>query len=359
MNRSLIISAIAGLLLAACAVQSSPQGGPKDITPPSIVKQEPALGALNFQGNAAVLVFDEYIQSKNLRQVMSSSPEIEDLEWELSGKRIQFSWPEGSLRENTTYRISLGDAVGDLNENNTIANLEFVWSTGATIDSMRFEGQVVGSILKEIDGLNVWLLPVDADTLATPDFSLIAGKKGEFSLAYLPAATYDVLAFRDLNFNGHPDTLQENIGFVKGVTTSSDSVLVEVPFVAVPFEQALMDTASQDSLRLVLDTTNVENLGVLELQVPPHEQHWFFTLAHENGYLQHFYDVPHEDTTSYDLGKLFAGKYTVKGFIDLNEDGAWNKASWSLNRPAEPLLPENAFELKANWELEQTLKSPE
>ena len=52
------------------------------------------------------------------------------------------------------------------------------------------------------------------------------------------------------------------------------------------------------------------------------------------------------------------GTYTVKGFIDENGNGKWDGPSWSNNTLGEVQLSDQNFEVKANWELEQTLILP-
>jgi len=56
-----------------------------------------------------------------------------------------------------------------------------------------------------------------------------------------------------------------------------------------------------------------------------------------------------------DLGNQLPGKYTFRGFFDINGDSVWTPASWYTTETAEPLLKEQTFELKANWDLEQPL----
>ena len=48
--------------MVSCAVQSKPEGGPKDELPPEIITQQPDAGALNYTDCVAWVVFDEYIQ---------------------------------------------------------------------------------------------------------------------------------------------------------------------------------------------------------------------------------------------------------------------------------------------------------
>jgi len=112
-----------------------------------------------------------------------------------------------------------------------------------------------------------------------------------------------------------------------------------------------------DSIAAVLDTAKAENLGHLVLVVPGVDTATYGWLLHESGYQTsfEFRPVRQWDTTYIDLGNLLPGKYTFKGFVDENLDSNWTPASWFNNLPGEFILPEQTFELKANWDLEQPL----
>ena len=47
-----------------------------------------------------------------------------------------------TLKPNTTYTISFGNAISDITEGNVLANYRFVFSTGNTIDSLSLNGFV-------------------------------------------------------------------------------------------------------------------------------------------------------------------------------------------------------------------------
>ena len=347
-----------GAGLIACAVQSQPQGGPRDQTPPVIVDQNPPMGTLNFSGNEAYVEFDEYIQSQNLRASITTSPTLEGVEAEIKGKRLRINWTPQPLQQNTTYRIALGDAIGDLNENNKFPNLELVWSSGDYIDSMRVTGTVRAEGTVAYENLKIWLVTEGTDTVQAADFVGTPEKDGTFTFTYLPTATYDLLVFEDLNFNSAWDADAEPFGFLKSVATSQDSLAVEVPYFNSSFEVPdTMSTHFADSIQMVLDTAKPENLGHLVLIVPPVETDTYGWLSHESGYQKSFTFRPYRqaDTTYIDFGNLLPGKYTFKGFVDENLDSNWTPASWFNNLPGEPIIPVQTFELKANWDLEQPL----
>ncbi|MBU01681.1 MAG: hypothetical protein CME55_00150 [Halieaceae bacterium] len=346
------------LILEGCAVQSRPEGGPRDEKPPARVEQSPVMGELNWSGNTAEVTFDEYIQSKNLRTAITTTPVLEGIEAEIKGKRLRLKWEPQELLSNTTYRISLGNAVGDLNENNAYPNLQFVWSTGPYIDSLSLQGTIVPSKKTPFDKLNVWLIPAGTDTVSTAVFSGTPDKEGNFSFAYMPARTFDVLVFEDVNFNGSWDWETEPFGMSKDHPTGMDSTRFTMPFFNSTF------TAPEgpkegiiDSIAALLDTAKAENLGHLVLVVPPVNSVTYGWLMHESGYEKSFVFRPERqvDTIYINLGNLLPGKYTFKGFVDENLDSNWTPASWFNNLPGEFILPEQSFELKGNWDLEQPL----
>lgn len=355
-TQNLLFVALSLAFLGGCAVQSNPQGGPRDETPPAIVRQSPAVGELSFTGHEAVVVFDEYIEERNLRSRLVSSPPIPELKYEVSGKRVVLNWPKDALRENTTYRIDLGDCIGDLNEYNQIPSLQFVWSTGATIDSLRLDGQLVGGTAAELKELSIWLLPAGLDSLVAPTFSTKSTDKGGFSFTYLPLDTFDVLVFNDLNFDRRWDSVNENFGFLKNIAPVVDSVVLELPFQATRFATPPMDTLAMDSVRGVLDTLVREDKGTLSFMIPPHDVTAVLYLVGENGWWQQQTQLPSEDSTVVPFGTLVPGKYTLTGYLDENNNDSWDGASWQQGTKAEPLVPVQSLELKANWDLEQPLK---
>jgi hypothetical protein len=62
------------IIIAACAKISTPSGGPKDRTPPVVVKTVPLYAARNFHGNKIEIIFDEYVVLDNINEKFMVSP---------------------------------------------------------------------------------------------------------------------------------------------------------------------------------------------------------------------------------------------------------------------------------------------
>ncbi|MFM8740078.1 MAG: Ig-like domain-containing protein, partial [Cytophagales bacterium] len=146
--RLLTLLAAANLLLASCANQTSPTGGPQDKKPPVLLKSIPKDNQRNFVGKTLELEFDEYVQLKNANEEVMITPSLGKKSKIIAKKNRVIISPEKALQENTTYTVNFRDAVQDLNERNPVYNLRLAFSTGSEIDSLRIAG-TVSELFKE------------------------------------------------------------------------------------------------------------------------------------------------------------------------------------------------------------------
>jgi hypothetical protein len=189
------------LALWGCAAQQKPQGGPRDLTPPKILKATPENQTRNFKAKQIQIDFDEYFRLTNQYQEISITPFMEKQpEYKISKKSLVIDFKD-SLLKNTTYVINFGKAVADVNEGNVLKNFTYVFSTGSHIDSLSLSGNVINSTtgLKEKDAL-VFLFPVSQDSLLfgkkKPTIFTTTDTAGNFSLNNLREDTYRIYALK-------------------------------------------------------------------------------------------------------------------------------------------------------------------
>src|ERR1700733_14182225 len=130
------------VLTSGCAQIISPTGGSRDTIPPVLITARPALNTTNFKGNRIILTFDEYILLDQVRDNLLVSPTPKQdpyVDYKLKTVTIKI---RDTLQPNTTYRIDLGNAIRDNNENNILKHFAYVFSTGSFIDSLTFSGKV-------------------------------------------------------------------------------------------------------------------------------------------------------------------------------------------------------------------------
>lgn len=199
------------LLICGCAAMQKPQGGPRDLTPPKLLKATPEDQTRNFKAKEIRLDFDEYFRLSNQYQEISISPAQEKQpEYKIDKKSLVIQFKD-TLLKNTTYVINFGKAIADVNESNLLKNFTYVFSTGPHIDSLSLSGNVINSItgLKEKDA-TVFLFSLKDDSLLfgkkKPAIFTTTDTAGNFSLNNLAENTYRIYALKESS----PDKIFNN-----------------------------------------------------------------------------------------------------------------------------------------------------
>jgi hypothetical protein len=206
------------LVLFGCASMQKPQGGPKDRTPPKLLKATPPNMTRNFKDKQIRLDFDEYFTLKNQSQEISISPAMDKLPiYKTSKKSILVTFKD-SLQKNTTYVINFGKSIADVNEGNIVPNFTYVFSTGSHIDSLSASGNVQNLMTqeKETKEVTVMLFPVKKDTLfgkKKPTIYATIDSSGSFSLNNLHEGDYYIYALKETAANRIYDNDNELIAF--------------------------------------------------------------------------------------------------------------------------------------------------
>ena len=222
------------LHLTACANPVSPQGGPRDTIPPLLDTARSTQPQLtNFEGREITLTFKEWVTLTDaFNQVVVSPPLEYRPDIKLRGKRVVVELDDREvLRPNTTYLINFGKAVKDLTEGNVPLNLQYVFSTGPTIDSLTATGRVIDVESKPVEGVLVMLYDNLADSLPRterPYYFARTDKEGRFRMDFLKSGTYQVFALRDENFNYRYDLDNEQIGFLDSAIVIADTIRPDV-----------------------------------------------------------------------------------------------------------------------------------
>lgn len=264
---------LAALLVAGCANRGvGPQGGPKDETPPKILKESPVNGSTMWQGNQLVLTFDEYLQLNDAsNQIIMSPPQQKPPVVKAVGKRVLVSF-EQPLRDSTTYIIDFGSAICDNNEKNPVSGYTFAFATGPVIDTLQISGTVINAEdLNPVSGLCVGVHYdlSDSAVLKMP-FAGIArtDAKGEFCVRNLRPGSYRLYALDDVSkdFVYQPG---ERIAFLDTVFVPSvrDSVVVPKQDTVPALAADSLSDAPADSLSdtpVETDTVRVRKMFTIE-----------------------------------------------------------------------------------------------
>lgn len=217
--------------LCYCATPISPDGGPRDETPPQLdtLNSTPNLQT-NFTKQPIELTFDEWIILEDIfNQVVVSPPLEKKPTITLKRKTVRFEFAEeDTLRVPATYTINFGEAIKDLNEKNPTDNLRFVFSTGDFIDSLTVEGIIVDAFSGDpIEGALFMLYENLADSVVRtkkPFYFAKSNTSGRFKIENVKAGTFKGFALQDIDFNYLFNLPDENIAFVENTFEVDDSL---------------------------------------------------------------------------------------------------------------------------------------
>jgi uncharacterized protein (DUF2141 family) len=214
------------LVFINCANRGTPEGGPKDETPPKITKSIPENFSTNFDAKEIRIYFDEYIQIKNLQKQliisppMKSQPEITPLGGASEYIKIKIY---DTLQPNTTYAFNFGNSIVDNNEGNPYPYFRYVFSTGDYIDSLTVKGNIVDAVKRNTETfVSVMLYEVDStynDSIIykeTPKYiTNTLDSLTSFSIENVKAGKYMIIALKDKNTDYKFQQKTDKIGFYK------------------------------------------------------------------------------------------------------------------------------------------------
>ena len=205
------------ILLQNCAQVAQPPGGKKDTIAPKLVVSVPKIRQLNYQGQSVTLTFDEYVNSENLQQKVTITPQdsntfiVKSLP---TGVRLNFDKP---LQPNTTYTIDFADGIKDITERNIAKDSKVVFSTGPTLDSLYLTGNVVDDESRQpLLGFVVGLFAA-TDTLPInrkrPQYFARTDSNGNYRIENVKAGPFKMYGFDDKDLNLVNNTAGERVAF--------------------------------------------------------------------------------------------------------------------------------------------------
>jgi uncharacterized protein (DUF2141 family) len=219
-----------------CARKGTPTGGPRDETPPVLLKAEPENMSINFKTQKIRLYFDELVKLKDVQEQLIVSPPLkyQPLLTPQGGasKFIEITIKD-TLLENTTYTLNFGQSIVDNNEENPTPFLTYVFSTGTYIDSLELLGAVKDAFNKAADDfISVMLYQIDStytdSTVYQKPPNYITNTLDSaviFKLRNLKAGTYALIGIKDAAKDNIFDQKVDKIAFIKDtVTLPTDSI---------------------------------------------------------------------------------------------------------------------------------------
>jgi hypothetical protein len=193
-----IVSAVSN---SGCANIIPPSGGPRDTIPPVLVYANPKDSALHFAGNKIVLIYNEYLNSTDIRTELLVNP-VPKVDPIIDAKLRQVTLRlKDTLQPNTTYSFRFGKGIKDNNEGNVLRNFTYVVSTGGHIDDGELSGTVVVANTGKPDSTIVAMLHLKFNDSAVakdrPRYMARLDSAGHFRFRFIQPGSYALYAMKD------------------------------------------------------------------------------------------------------------------------------------------------------------------
>ncbi len=205
-------------VLIACAKISTPSGGPRDKTPPVVVKSTPPKATKNFKGNKIEVEFNEYVVLDNVSEKFMVSPPMKKKpRVVIRGKSVVVELDE-KLKDSTTYTFYFQDAIKDLNEGNVLPGYQFVLSTGPVIDSLSVTGNIFNANNLEVPEKTEVLMHREmADSAVTkhlPQYISRVDQSGYFRFDNVRPGTYRLYGLKESDNSKSYNLPEEEFAFM-------------------------------------------------------------------------------------------------------------------------------------------------
>ena len=193
-----------GMLLASCANQLPPPGGPIDTTPPTVKTFSPQPGTVRHPVRKSIsFTLSEWIDPAKAKAAIIVSPAPPGgITVSVTGRTVEVA-PKTAFADSTTYHIALQQGFTDLHGVNTNTPFDFYFSTGEALDSARIRGRIAPTLPAIGTSAALWRIrttaPSDSLLLTPPDYLAPADSAGRFLLDHVRPGNYRAIAFTDAN----------------------------------------------------------------------------------------------------------------------------------------------------------------
>jgi len=239
------------LLIWGCANRVQPTGGPKDEEPPKVIASLPQYGARNYLSQEVSIIFDEFINVKNLKEQLIITPRISgDYDYKINKRTISLEFEE-PFADSTTFTLNFREGIVDITESTPAENMLLAFSTGDLLDTLNIIGTLVDLMTKSpIDAATVGLYPLD-DTLdifsGPPYYFTQTNKEGNYVFNNIKDGDYRLYAFEDGNKNLTCESDRESYAFL------SQTITLDTAYIADTLNLQFLNI---DSLKLTRTRTS-------------------------------------------------------------------------------------------------------
>ena len=311
---------ILAILLYGCANKKPLTGGEKDTKAPQILVAQPKSGSININPKTLVIEFDEPVQENDIQNNLIITPRIDNpYKAKVKGRKLILEF-EKSFDDSTTYSIYLDNCVQDITERNPTKNLNYVFSTGNYIDSLKLNVEIKNIYdQKTVENALVCLYSTE-DTLditnSKPLYFGYTSSDGKVELKNIKYGSYNLYAIEDENKNMIYDA-NETIAFIDStirIDTNLRTISLHPHKEDIKKKQDIKDIQNIGNTYKLTITNKIEKFDIVDsgFNVIKNINNWFtddntlfieFSDSTFNGKFVSYYSDNQKDTSNLILKK--------------------------------------------------------
>lgn len=135
-------------------------------------------------------------------------------------RKVTINIVDSLLLDNTTYTLSLGDALKDNREGTPFSDFTYIFSTGSYFDSLSIKGSAINAATMQIDTGMIAIMYEEAtftDSIIfkkKPLYTTKIDASGHFTFDKLPSRAFRVFVMKDIDKNQIYTSGLDEIGFI-------------------------------------------------------------------------------------------------------------------------------------------------
>ncbi|MBL8003768.1 MAG: Ig-like domain-containing protein [Candidatus Kapabacteria bacterium] len=293
--RLLLLFVVSIAIFGCASIPSRLGGGPEDKEPPTVIRTFPENRSVSFKESTIEIEFSEYVNRGSVLQNIVIQPRTkQEYSWKGTILKIHFIEP---LRDSTTYSLTIGNDVMDVNQNKATAPISLAFSTGSTIDSAKIYGKIIGAFP---DGVQIFAYKLGSEDTCNPesrfpDYNRRIASDGSFSFESIANGTYRLFAIKDEIGNNLFDIGNDMFSIAPLDITAKHFVTDSVVFkicpadyfirakiidvkgvsnqeIEVQFSKEVLIGTSSSSNFSIIDSSTSEPMNILSINKSKHSQ---------------------------------------------------------------------------------------
>ena len=349
MNRSFLMLLIM-ISLNNCASVMSPEGGPLDENPPSLLGTQPEV-LTNIKSQQRITIrLSEYLKESSVKNAINIFPmHAGKVQYEFRGDKIDV-WLPSDLSKDTTYMIVLNTTLADEHGVAIKKDISIPFTSDLTFDSSVVQGTVYGDF--DQAAVLLWRGIVDHKSMLNTDPDYIANTTddSEYTFNYLPSDNFSILAVEQ--YGSNIDYSKGQYAFYhQNLLSTKKSNLKNIDFFIN--KNSDLEVSDKDTLDIAEDNSDITKTADISGVVKGKFLHPIKILLQNSS--RSYVQAVNLDG-SYVINDIIGAKYQLLIYEDRNNNDKLDTGSFLDKTQSEEFYAyPDSLSCRANWELELPL----